>query len=69
MLQNLYAALNLAGTEATCANVHPSRSSVYDNANSLDIGRPRTLSPVLSVADVVAGHSSLFADLAKLTHS
>ena len=63
------AADDLAGTEATRANAHLLRLTVYDHMNGLDIRRPATLGLAIGMADIISGHLALIADFTELTHS
>ena len=63
------AANDLAGTEATGANIHLLRPAVNDDVNALDVGRPATLGLAVGVADQIAGHDTFVADFTVLTHA
>lgn len=62
------AANDLAGTEATGANVHLLRLAIDDNAHALDVGSPTTLGLAIGMADEVTRHDTLFADFTILAH-
>ena len=62
------AADDLAGTEATRANVHDLSLSIHDYMNALHIGSPATLGLVLGMADAVTIHQTLVAHFTILTH-
>ena len=62
------AANDLAGTEATGANIHLLRPAVNDDVNALDVGRPATLGLAVGVAHVVAAHGAFRTNLTKLAH-
>ena len=64
----LDAALNLAGTKAAGANIHLARRTINDVVDALYIGSPLTPGFTIGVTHLVAGHSALITDFAKLTH-
>jgi hypothetical protein len=69
ILLQLLAAVNLAGTEATRANIHLGRFPVNDDMHALDVRRPAALGLAVGVADQIAGHDTLFADFTIFSHA
>ena len=56
------------GTQAAGANIHGFNLIVYNNPYPLDIGFPGRPALSIGVADLVAGHSALTADLTCVGH-
>jgi hypothetical protein len=65
----LDAARNLAGTEATGANVHFGRLAVNDDMDGLNVRRPAALGLAVGVAHQITGHDTLVADFTVFTHA
>ena len=63
------AADDLAGTEATRANVHDLSLAINDHMDALHIGSPAALGLAIGMADIISGHLALIADFTELTHS
>ena len=66
--QMLHVALHLTGAQAAGANIQGSGGAINDSADALDVGSPGTLGLADGVADAVAVHSRLSADLTELSH-
>ena len=62
------AADDLAGTEATRANVHDLSLSINDHMDALHIGSPDAPGLPVGMADEIAAHCALTAYLTKFTH-
>ena len=60
--------MNLAGAQATSADIHLLGSTLDDDINALYIGSPDTPGPSLGMADEIAAHCTLTAYFTKLTH-
>ena len=61
-------ALNLAGAQATGAYMHLFRGAGHHHANLLNVGRPNAAARTVGVADSVAAHHTLFANLTIFSH-
>jgi hypothetical protein len=59
---------NFSLLDATCANAHPLRSSVYLCANRLEIRQPTAPCPVMGVADIIAANGSFSAYFTNFSH-
>ena len=59
---------DFSGTEAARANVFASGSSVFHNADSLNVGRPDAVCLSVGMADLVPGRNAFVADLAVFCH-
>ena len=68
MIPLSHAALYLAGTETTRADVHLLGSTVYDNVDALNVGSPAGPRLPVGMAYQVAAHGTLTANLTILTH-
>ena len=65
----LEAALNLAGTKAAGADIHPLRRAVDNDMDGLNVGRPAALGLPVGMADQIARHDAFVANLTKLGHA
>ena len=61
-------ALDFAGAQAAGADIHPLDSPIDHDANALHIGRPSRVGLAVRMADQVAVHRTLAADLAMASH-
>ena len=59
---------DLAGPDATGADLHVFRSTVDHRPDALDIGQPATLAHIVGVRDLASGQRALAADFASLRH-
>ena len=66
--KRLQRALDFAAAQATRAHVHVANASIDHYADALRVRRPATTGLAIGVADVVAGHDALGANLTKLSH-
>ena len=64
----LLSTLDLAAAQATGANVHMTNGAADGHANTLSVRQPNAIALAVGVADVVAAHSALLANLTNLTH-
>ena len=64
----LYVTLYLARAQATGANIHGLSGTIHDDAHFLRVGCPVSTGFMVGVANVVARHGALFADLTNLSH-
>ena len=65
----LQSALNLVAAQAAGAHGHALRSTIDDDANLLRVRSPGAARLAVGVADVVAIHDTLAANLTKLSHT
>ena len=65
----LQRALHLAATQATGAHVHVANSAANVHANALGVRQPNAVALAVGVADIVAAHRALLADLTNLSHN
>lgn len=63
------AALDLAGTKAAGADIHPFCRAVDDDVDGLNVGRPTAPGLPVGMADQIAGHDAFVANLTKLGHA
>ena len=68
MQNQLQSTLDLAAAQATGANVHVTNGAADGHANTLSVRQPNAIALAVGVADVVAGHSALLANLTNLSH-
>lgn len=68
VLRQLDAALNLAGTKATSADVHLAGGTINNNAYALNIGSPCMPGFPIGMTYPITGHHTLIANLTELTH-
>ena len=64
----LQRALHFAAAQATSADVHVTNGTANGHANALGVRQPNAVRLTVGVADVVAAHSALLADLTNLSH-
>ena len=64
----LQSTLDLAAAQATGADVHMTNGAADGHANTLGVRQPNAIALAVGVADVVAGHSALLANLTNLSH-
>ena len=64
----LQSTLDLAAAQATSADVHMTNGTADGHANTLSVRQPNAIALAVGVADVVAGHSALLANLTNLSH-
>ena len=64
----LQSTLDLAAAQATGANVHMTNGAADGHANTLSVRQPNAIALAVGVADVVAAHSALLANLTNLSH-
>ena len=65
---SLQRALHFAAAQATRADVHVTNGAANGHANALGVRQPNAVGLAVGVADVVAAHSALLADLTNLSH-
>jgi len=68
MQNQLQSTLDLAAAQATGADVHVTNGAADGHANTLGVRQPNAIALAVGVADVVAGHSALLANLTNLSH-
>ena len=66
--RNSDGSLDLAGAQATGANIHGLGRPIHDHANMLRIGRGVAARALLGVRDVVAGHGALRTYFTDFSH-
>ena len=66
--KGLQRALNLAAAQATRADVHVANGTANGHADTLGIRQPNAIALAVGVADVVAAHGALLANLTNLSH-
>ena len=64
----LQCALNLAAAQAASADVHVTNGTVNGHTDTLGIRQPNAIALAVGVADVVAAHGALLANLTNLSH-
>ena len=67
-MDKLQSTLDLAAAQATGADVHVTNGAADGHANTLGVRQPNAVALAVGVADVVAGHSALLANLTNLSH-
>ena len=60
--------LHFAAAQATRADVHVTNGAANGHTNALGVRQPNAVALTVGVADVVAAHSALLADLTNLSH-
>ena len=67
--KRLQSTLDLAAAQATGADVHMTNGAADGHANTLSVRQPNAIALAVGVADVVAAHSALLANLTNLSHN
>ena len=67
-IKQLQSTLDLAAAQATGAYVHMTNGAADGHANTLSVRQPNAIALAVGVADVVAAHSALLANLTNLSH-
>jgi len=65
----LQSALDLAATQAARADVHMTNGAANGHADTLGVRQPNAIALAVGVADVVAAHGALLANLTNLSHN
>ena len=67
-IEKLQRALDLAAAQATGADVHVTNSTAHGHTDTLGIRQPNAIALAVGMADVVAAHGALLANLTDLSH-
>ena len=67
-IEKLQRALDLAAAQATRADVHVANGTANGHADALGIRQPNAIALAVGMADVVAAHGALLANLTNLSH-